>query len=139
MIVVDASVWISRVVREDVHHGPSRRWLDQYLRQTRTVVAPIILLAEVAGGVARRTGRPRLARRVIDDLLDLPELHLVPLNGELAELSAQLAANLLLRGVDATYVATAQRLTLPLVSWDREQRERAGNLVETHTPETAPL
>jgi len=44
--------------------------------------------------------------------------------------AASLAAELGLRGADATYVATAARLNLPMVTLDRDQRERAARRVK---------
>ena len=38
------------------------------------------------------------------------------------------------RGADAVYLAVAQRLQLPLVSWDGELLERAAALVTTYRP-----
>ena len=40
-----------------------------------------------------------------------------------------------LRGADAYYVALAAELSLPLVSWDREQIDRAAPLVSAYSPE----
>ena len=45
-----------------------------------------------------------------------------------------LDAVLRLRGADATYVAVAQRLDLPLITWDREQLERASRLITVRSP-----
>jgi len=47
-----------------------------------------------------------------------------------------LAADLSLRGADALYVALSYHLKVPLVTWDRQQRERAGERVAVHTPGT---
>ncbi len=33
MIVVDASVWVSRLVPQDVHHELTRQWLERYIYQ----------------------------------------------------------------------------------------------------------
>jgi len=41
------------------------------------VVSRLVLLPEVAGAVARRTGDPRLARRAVDAVLRLPALRRV--------------------------------------------------------------
>jgi predicted nucleic acid-binding protein len=29
MVVVDASVWVSRLVPQDAHHEASKRWLEE--------------------------------------------------------------------------------------------------------------
>jgi predicted nucleic acid-binding protein len=44
------------------------------------------------------------------------------------------AANVALRGSDALYVALATKLDLPLVTWDKQQRERGAVFCRTMTP-----
>lgn len=137
MIVVDASVWVSRLVPHDVRYATSRDWLERQVASGRLLVAPVLLLAEVAGAVSRRTGRPRLAKRATEALLRLPGLRLVPLDARLGRTAAGLAAERGLRGADAVYVATASHLNIPLVTWDSEQRERASGLVAVRAPSTS--
>ena len=137
MYVVDASVWVSRFISGDVHHMPSYRWLEDMVTRRELVIAPALLLAELTGAVARRTGRSELATQALSLLQRLPNSRLVPVNAELAQLGANLAADLHLRGVDAIYVALARRLGIPLITWDREQRERSSGPVAALTPQEA--
>ncbi len=67
-------------------------------------------------------------------MLRLPVLHLVTLHRQLGISAAQLAADLHLRGADAVYVAIAEALSLPLVTWDREQLTRAAGRIAVRTP-----
>ena len=134
MYVVDTSVWVSRFVPNDVHHQLSQRWLEGALTRGELLAAPALLLAEVAGAVSRRTGRPELAARAIDLLEQLPHSRLVTVDPQLASLAARLAGQHRLRGGDALYVALAQQLGFSLVTWDREQAERG----RTATPVFAP-
>lgn len=39
-----------------------------------------------------------------------------------------------MRAPDVLYVALAVELGVPLISWDRQQRERAATLVDVMTP-----
>ena len=133
-MVVDASVWVSRLVPQDIHHAASRRWLEARAAGGDLVISPILLLAEVAGAVSRRTGHSELAHQAVQMLLRIGELRLVPLDSRLGRLAAHLAAEIVLRGADAVYVATAHHLNVPLVTLDREQRARAGHLVEVQSP-----
>ena len=55
-------------------------------------------------------GAAELANRATEMLLKVPSLRLVPLDAQLGRASAQLAAELGLRGADATYVAVADHL-----------------------------
>ena len=128
--VVDASVWVSRLLTLDIHHARSRSWLDRRMTEGALLIAPALMPPEVAGAVARRTGEAALATRAVEEILRLPALRVVSLDENLAELAASLAARLALRGADAVYVAVAHQLGLPLVTWDREQRERAAALID---------
>ena len=134
MNVVDASVWVSLFVGSDAHHFESRRWFEEGVGRGATVVAPAIVLAEIAGAVARRTGRcsdgdaaVRLATRV-------PGIRLVNVNRHVGIHAASLASELRLRGADAVYVAVADLLEVPLVTWDDEQIGRAGGRVTAVRP-----
>jgi predicted nucleic acid-binding protein len=133
MIVVDASVIVSRLIPDDVNHSASRDWLTQHIQENIRIVAPIILLAEVGGAVARRTGSAD-AQKAVTLLQRIPRLRLVPIEARLGRHAAQLAIQLNLRGADAIYVAVAHRLGIPLVSWDGEHRNRAGTIITVQLP-----
>lgn len=62
-------------------------------------------------------------------------MRLVPIEAELSQLAARFAADQALRGADAVYVSLAYRLGVPLVTWDREQRERRPSTVNVVTPQ----
>ena len=136
MILVDASVWISRFVPRDVHHAVSAAWLERYLATGSLVVGPSLLPVEVAGAVSRISGSAEFATRSVELLLSLPSLRLVPIGGALTLDAARRAANLGLRGADAIYVAVAHRLAIPLLIWDVEQHTRGSRAIICHTPLT---
>ena len=133
-MVVDASVVVSHLVPHDMHHAASRAWLTRHVSDGRLVIAPALLLPEIAGAIARRTGVPRLAERAVEAVLRLPGLRLVPVDDVLARSAAGLAGRLRLRGADAIYIATAATLRQPLVTWDVEQRERAARVIVVLAP-----
>ncbi len=134
MYVVDASVWVSRFVPNDIHHQSSYHWLEVTLNSGELLAAPALLLVEVAGAVSRRTGRPELAARAVDLLEQLPNSRLVTVDAQLARLAARLAGQHRLRGADAPYVALAQQLGFSLVTWDQEQAERGSAATTVFTP-----
>ena len=51
--VVDASVWVSRVLAHDPDHERTVRWFDRQTTEGALHVAPMLLLAEVAGALAQ--------------------------------------------------------------------------------------
>ena len=56
MLVVDASVWVSRFLPADETHQESRRWLERYFRSGGQLVEPVLLLVELSAAISRRTG-----------------------------------------------------------------------------------
>jgi predicted nucleic acid-binding protein len=132
-LVVDASIWVSRLVSEDVFHAKTRDWIKARRAENAEFLAPSLLLAEVGGAISRRTGEPELGKKAINQLQNLPGLRLVEMDKDLMREAAQLAAELGLRGADSTYVAVAARLDLPLVTLDADQKERAEKKVPVQT------
>jgi predicted nucleic acid-binding protein len=137
LIVVDASIMVSALYPQDVHHQQSRQWLWQAILAGERLVAPMLLLSEVAGAIARRSGDEFQGRRAVQRLLGLQQLRFFPIEARLGLLAAQFAVELRLRGADAVYVALAAQAHIPLITWDREQRERGGQRIDTRTPSNA--
>ena len=133
-IVTDASVWVSHLIAQDVHHSASRRWMTEMVDHGAVIAAPALLLAEVAGAIARRTGDADLGQKALNHILSTPDLRLVYTDSELGMLAARLAASQGLRGADALYVAVAYHLKIPLVSWDQEQIDRVNDLITAYMP-----
>jgi predicted nucleic acid-binding protein len=59
---------------------------------------------------------------------------LIELDEALALIAANLAITFQLRGADAVYVAVAEQLDIPLVTWDREIINRARVGIQVQTP-----
>lgn len=135
MSVIDASVWVSRFLPDDAYHAASSRWVKQVSGAGGLLVSPASMMAEVAGAIARRTGDRHLGYQIIQQIRRIPTLQIVAIDDSLGMYSAQLASDLHIRGADALYIATASRLQLPLITWDREQLDRARALIGVQTPE----
>lgn len=134
MIVVDASVWISVLMRNDFFHQQSYAWFAAYSTTKNGIAAPSLLLAEVAGGIARRTDDARMGKASLQYLMGLEDVKIVSIDPELAQTAAELAADCRLRGADAIYVAVAYTLKVPLLSWDQEQLARVQQVVKAGVP-----
>jgi len=124
-IVVDASLWVARLVPQDASHLVVRAWMEAGRLAETEFLAPALLLAELAGAISRRTGDAGLAAQALEHLQHLPGLRLVEMDRPLLDEAAHLAAELGLRGADATYAAVASRLNLPLATLDADQSARA--------------
>ncbi|MGH2535035.1 MAG: type II toxin-antitoxin system VapC family toxin [Thermomicrobiales bacterium] len=133
-MVLDASICVSFLASKDEFHLRTVEWLQHQTAVRAAFFAPTLLLVDVAGVLARLTGRSDVGRQAIVRLRETIDIQFVPLDRDRAESYARLAADLRLRGADATYVAVAREIGVPLVTWDREQRSRAAEIVRVLTP-----
>jgi predicted nucleic acid-binding protein len=134
-IVLDASVWVSRLISQDEFHASVKLWMEQQREAGVEFISPALLLAEVGGAISRRTGNPEFGELAIDQLGNLPGLRLVEMDNDLMHDAAHLAARLGLRGADSVYVAVACQLDLPLVTFDLDQSDRAKARVSVQSVE----
>ena len=149
MPVLDASVCVALFNDREPGHEAALAWFRAASRGPDLVVAPVILLPEVAAALTRGTaGRKTASSTAVtpaagaaDAIASTVELlrsrrilELFPIDEALAAHAAGVAGRLGLRGADALYVALADQLAMPLVSFDRQQLERGGRLVEIHRP-----
>ena len=131
--VVDASVWAAYYLIDDVHRVTSRAWLAASLAAGDQLIGPDLLLVEVAAAVTRRAGASD-AEVAVSHLLSEPNVGFIPMDLALRDEAVRLAISLRPRGADAVYVAVAQQLHAPLITWDDEQLNRAGPAVRVRTP-----
>lgn len=133
-VVVDASVWVSSLRSQDVNNEASRLWMEKYINQNGLLIAPTLLLLEVAAAISRRTGESTLAREAVKTLTSASSMHFIQMDATLVQEAVHVAADLQLRAGDAMYVAVARMMNIPLVSWDKEQLQKAAASLLTCTP-----
>jgi predicted nucleic acid-binding protein len=134
MAVIDASIYVALVNAHEREHASSWAWFEQARAAEESVVAPVILLAEVAAALSRGMGDPTLAQRVVQQLARSEVIELIPITMAMAEQAAVIAAEHRIRGCDAVYVALADQLSDTLVTLDRQQLERGAALVTVRAP-----
>lgn len=134
MPVIDASVYVALINAHETDHASSWAWFESAQRVQAKITAPVILLTEAAAALSRGVGDPDLAHRAIQFAKNASLIELAPVTLSLAERAAKIAANHRIRGCDAIYVALAEQLNESLVTLDRQQLERAADIVATHKP-----
>lgn len=136
-MVIDASVWVSFYLPQDANHAATVPFIRRVVQHRMPVFAPGLMLVEVGAALARRVDQDT-AQRAVAQLRRLPYLRLSSLDTLGVARATRVAIDCRLRGADAVYVALAQRLVLPLVSWDGEHHTRASGYITMYTPTTAP-
>lgn len=133
MAVVDASVWVAMLRKNDPFYDRCRRWWETSTQAHLKLYVPSIVLAEVAAAVARRDDNNAHATKALA-LVQESGVEIIDVSVSLALRAAELGIKYRLRGCDAVYVALAEHLKVPLVTLDREQLERTINAIETILP-----
>jgi predicted nucleic acid-binding protein len=132
--VIDASVYIALVNEHESAHASSWAWFEQAQGAQESIVAPVILLSEVAAALSRGTGDSVLAHRVVQQLRHSEVIELLPVTLSLAGQAATIAADHRIRGCDAVYVALAEQLGDSLLTLDRQQLDRGAAVVAVREP-----
>jgi predicted nucleic acid-binding protein len=133
VFVADASVWVSALISTDVNFTTSRRWIHQQVVSNIILAEPRILAAEVGGSVARNLSSPD-GERAIRFLRGLSLVHFHDIDDNLDTMAADVAVRLRMRGADSVYVALAQYLGVPLITWDKEMKDKARTIITTEEP-----
>jgi predicted nucleic acid-binding protein len=134
MPVLDASVCVAIFNDREPGHPTAMAWLAAAGLEEEPIVAPVILLAEVGAALARAGIDERSTMDVIDILRSRRLLELFPVDEKLAARAAAIASAHHIRGADAIYIALADQLAIPLITFDRQQLERGAQAVATRPP-----
>jgi predicted nucleic acid-binding protein len=134
MAVIDASVYIALINADEAGHAASWRWYLHAVRNGERIIAPAIMLGEVAAALSRGMNDTELARRVVKRLQRSRSIELVAVTIALGLSAAQVAAEHRIRGCDAVYVALAQTRADYLVTLDRQQLERGSQVADVRRP-----
>ena len=134
MAVIDASVYIALINAHEPDHDRSWVWFEGVRTSQEPILAPVILIAEVAAALSRGVGNRALAHEVVQQLARSQVVELVPVSLALAERAAAIAADHRIRGCDAVYVALAEQLDERLVTLDGQQLERGASVAATASP-----
>ncbi len=135
VFTVDASVFVSAFSPTEAGSEQSWRFLGQIMEAEIPVFVPTLMLVEVVASLARKQNNTTLALDWMETIQQSNFLTFIPLDDDLTEEAAEIAAAHRLRGSDAVYVAVARRFGAALVTLDAEQGERAGAVVPVRRPE----
>jgi len=136
-VALDPSLLITSVTTTDPGRVNASAFVRLLGEAAIELWLPTIALPELASGLGRGQRSQPAARRLLTRFRGLPYLQLVAVDEALAAISADLSLRQGLKGCDAVYVALARSLAIPLITLDREQKDRAPADVEVFTPSEA--
>jgi predicted nucleic acid-binding protein len=134
MLLLDASVWIAAVDRDDRYHHAARSLI---VAPTVQIGALDLTLYEVANIVGVTKGRHDLAGRICRAIVKRSEGQLARADTTLIDRAMKLATEHKLTVYDAAYVATARKHEWTLVSADIKDLVRRGLALAPDDPRLA--
>ena len=134
MAILDASFTTASALDSDVHNRAAVAWFEVAYRTRLRLSAPAILLAELGAAVRRVTGDSIRAAETVAQFSRVGFIRFYDADIELCNAAAEIAIRYSIKGCDAIYVALAQQLDEPLVTFDREQAERAAAVIRVIVP-----
>lgn len=134
MPVIDASVYVALVNAQEPDHAASWAWYRRVIAERAPIIAPNIILAEIAAALSRGSGDAALANRAVQQLQQSNIIALAPILQPLAGLAADIASRYRIRGCDSLYVALAQQTGEALVTLDHQQLERGITAAPVYRP-----
>jgi len=135
MICIDASVLVAYSLPQDTFHDASRQFVRRIFVKDVPRCAPVLIVPECTGPVARRTGDAEMGDDTGVFVEHFFEGGLDPISLPLGKRAARIAGRHRLRGADSIYVAMAEAHDATLVTWDQEMLDRGAAVVSTRTPE----
>ena len=132
--VLDASVLVAFMRPGEPFHADADALLKELTLPPFSIIVPAIVFAEVGAALARGENDTSLALQAVTRVSQLRGLRIVSIDEALGGAAAHAAVSYRIRGCDAIYVALALTLNTPLITLDRQQRERSPNTVISLTP-----
>lgn len=117
-LVIDACIFVAAQVREQAEHEAAQALLKACVEGEFRLYVPSLVLAEVAGAVARLTQQPALGEVGALRVSHVPRLAFRHIDLPFASSAARVAARHGLQGADSHYVALARELRCTLITND---------------------
>ena len=133
-VTVDASVFVSAFTPSEPAHKASKAFMLDIREQAIPIIVPVLVLPEISAALSRGQGKPELGKAFVQELKYFPNTTFVDIDGTLADLAVDIAAEHRLRSSDAVYAAVALRFGTELITLDREQLERLPKVLPVKAP-----
>jgi predicted nucleic acid-binding protein len=124
-LVVDSNVFISSLDPKDIFHSECHPIFEKLLAFEIEALCPVLVLVETTCVIRRRTSSEDIARNIYKSLSALPSINWLDITLAVAERACLLGARTGLKGGDAIVLQVAEQNGVPLVTKDKEMKDKA--------------
>lgn len=136
-LTIDASVLLSSLIADEVHHELSRKALEKIREENITVVLSTWTVFEVLHAHYRRVRDVKLTDQIYRGFIEWNlerRLKILEIEGEFLIYFSSHHPRFDLKTADTVVALTAHRLKSPLLTWDRQLIKAARPQVKAMTP-----
>jgi len=133
-LVVDSNIFVSALDPKDIFHKECYPVLEKLLNEEIEALCPVLVLVEVTSVIRRRTNSLDIAVAVYKNLSTLPAINWLDITLEVARRACLLGAQTRMKGGDAIILQVAEQYKIPLLTKDKEIKQRAPQQVKIIEP-----
>ena len=138
-LVIDSNIFVASLDPRDIFHAECLPVFEKILNLEFEALCPTIVLVETACVIRRRTGSEDIASKIYKNLALLPSINWLDVTLEVAERACMLGVKTGLKGGDAIVIQVAEQHGIPLLTKDREIKEKAPKGIFVFEPKELPL
>ncbi|MCI0488166.1 MAG: PIN domain-containing protein [Blastocatellia bacterium] len=124
-LVIDSNIFISGLDPNDIFHSDCYPFFERMVNFEMEALCPVLVLVETVCVIRRRTNSEEAARNVYKSLTLLPSINWLDITLAVAERACLLGARTGLKGGDALVLQVAEEYGIPLLTKDKEMKNKA--------------
>jgi len=124
-LVIDSNILVSCLDLKDIFHAECYPVLEKMMSLEIEALCPSLVLVEVTCVLRRRTNSEELAIAVYKNLAQLPAINWLDITLEVAERACMLGSQTGLKGGDAIVLQVSEQYGIPLLTKDKEIKQKA--------------
>ena len=133
-VTIDASVFVSAFTPSEPAHLVSKAFMLNVREHSIPIIVPVLVLPEISAALSRGQGKSELGKAFVQELRNFPNTTFIDVDGSIATLAVDIAADYRLRGSDAIYAAVSLRFGTELITLDKEQLAGLPNVLPVMAP-----
>jgi predicted nucleic acid-binding protein len=124
-LVVDSNIFVSSLDPKDIFHNECNKIFNKLLTCELEALCPALVLVETICVIRRRTNNYLLAIKVYQNLLKIPSINWLDITIDVAISACMLGSLTGLKGGDALVLQVAEQYGIPLLTKDKEIKEKS--------------
>ncbi len=124
-LVIDSNIFISSLDPKDVFHAECYPVFEKVLSSEIEPLCPAIVLVETTCVIRRRTNSESMAMAIYKSLKQIPSISWLDITPEATERACILGSKTGLKGGDAIVLQVAEYYGIPLLTKDKELKNKA--------------